>query len=79
MTTTGERLVEISALTSGTAAALLLAAYGASGTIAGDLLASRSSLETATAIEHLADPGSAGIGSGGSIKIHWLRRGRRAS
>lgn len=79
MTTTGERLVEISALASGTAGALLVAAFGATGSTSGELLVARSSLSTGTAIEHLADPGVGGAGTGGPIKIFWLRRQRRAS
>ena len=52
MTTTGQRLVEISQLSSGTAAQHLRAA-GVTGSTAGELLVSYSQLPTATAISHL--------------------------
>jgi hypothetical protein len=52
MTTTGQRLVELSALPSGTAAEHLIA-ISTSGTTAGDRLRSRSPLASATAMEHL--------------------------
>lgn len=52
MTTTGQRLVEISQLSSGTAAQHLRAA-GVTGSTAGELLVAYSQLPTATAIVHL--------------------------
>lgn len=52
MTTTGQRLVEISQLSTGTAAQHLRAA-GVTGITAGELLVSYSRLPTATAIIHL--------------------------
>ena len=52
MTTTGQRLVEISQLSTGTAAQHLRAA-GVTGSTAGELLVSYSQLPTATAIVHL--------------------------
>lgn len=52
MATTGQRLVEISQLASGTAAQHLRAA-GVTGVTAGDLLVAYSQLPTATAIVHL--------------------------
>jgi hypothetical protein len=52
VTTTGQRLVEISQLSTGTAAQHLRAA-GVTGSTAGELLVSYSQLPTATAIVHL--------------------------
>jgi hypothetical protein len=65
MATTGQRLVELSGLPTGTAGAHLVA-MSTAGTTAAQRLLSRSPLSSATAIEHLA---SATTGGGGSVPL----------
>jgi hypothetical protein len=74
MATTGQRLVELSGLPTGTAGAHLVAMSTAGFTAAQRLL-SRSPLPTATAIVHLANASSGGIVAGREFIM--LRRRRR--